>query len=840
MKNTKITIATFALILTLTVTALIASMPSVEAADVDTYAYLTVVPDPIGVNQQLTITLWLNHAPPTASGPQGDRWEDMTIEVTKPDGTKENLGPFTADATGATWSQYTPTQVGTYNFQMSFPGQTLTGIPGMEDHSSVGDYYRPSTSRVCEITVQQEPIDLLPASQPPEYWERPLYAENRELWQLGSNWLMAAYDTTSRSFDSGSAYAPNNKAPNSAHILWTRPLTFGGLIGAEYPSVAYYQGLSYETMLSLGSFSAGALIINGRLYYNTPLPPKYGFYCVDLSTGETIYYKNGTEYAPYPYGRLPLSEGGYFPGGVPLSFGQILDYESPNQHGGTAYLWSNVGSTWHMFDAWTGNYILTIANVTSGTITFGPHGEILVYNIDDNQLIVWNSTKAIPAPWPTGSGSWQWRPDLYRGQTLDGTIGIEMTITLEDNPSIRVIGEDVIYAQTGDTWIAYDRWTGAKLWSAELTRPEYPAGTYRGAATLTPYSIHDEVYAEFIRETMQWYGYDIRTGQLIWGPSDPYTDDWGYYSGYTSRLGAYGNIYAAGYDGKVYCYDIKTGDSVWDYYAGSAGFETPYGSWPFYGGLTIADEKVFAATGEHSPSTPMWKGEKLHVINAYTGDPVWKISGWYQANSMVVADGKLVALNGYDNQLYCFGKGPSATTVTASPKVIAEGTSVLIEGMVTDESAGTTQNEQAARFPNGVPAVSDESMGPWMEYVYMQKPMPIDASGVTVTLDAIDQNGKFFSIGKVSSDLSGMFKKTWTPENEGEYTIIATFEGSESYWASYAETAVGVGPAPTSEETNLTSLEDTVSNQTTYILAILVIVIIALIIALYSVLKSRK
>ena len=129
----------------------------------------------------------------------------------------------------------------------------------------------------------------------------------------------------------------------------------------------------------------------------------------------------------------------------------------------------------------------------------------------------------------------------------------------------------------------------------------------------------------------------------------------------------------------------------------------------------------------------------------------------------------------------------------------------------------------------------------------MQKPMPMDASGVTVTLDAIDQNGKFFSIGKVSSDLSGMFKKMWTPENEGEYTIIATFEGSESYWASYAETAVGVGPAQTTEETDMTSLEnsvsdveDSVSNQTTYILAILALVIIAIVIALYSVLKSRK
>ena len=35
--------------------------------------------------------------------------------------------------------------------------------------------------------------------------------------------------------------------------------------------------------------------------------------------------------------------------------------------------------------------------------------------------------------------------------------------------------------------------------------------------------------------------------------------------------------------------------------------------------------------------------------------------------------------------------------------------SLVIRGTVTDISAGTKQKEQAARFPNGVPAVSDES-----------------------------------------------------------------------------------------------------------------------------------
>jgi hypothetical protein len=41
-----------------------------------------------------------------------------------------------------------------------------------------------------------------------------------------------------------------------------------------------------------------------------------------------------------------------------------------------------------------------------------------------------------------------------------------------------------------------------------------------------------------------------------------------------------------------------------------------------------------------------------------------------------------------------------------------------------------------------------------------------------------------------------MFKLMWEPPVPGEYAIIATFEGSESYFTSSAETAIGVEEAP--------------------------------------------
>jgi hypothetical protein len=41
-----------------------------------------------------------------------------------------------------------------------------------------------------------------------------------------------------------------------------------------------------------------------------------------------------------------------------------------------------------------------------------------------------------------------------------------------------------------------------------------------------------------------------------------------------------------------------------------------------------------------------------------------------------------------------------------------------------------------------------------------------------------------------------MYKLMWEPPVPGEYTIIATFAGSEAYAASYAETSMGVEEAP--------------------------------------------
>ena len=162
-----------------------------------------------------------------------------------------------------------------------------------------------------------------------------------------------------------------------------------------------------------------------------------------------------------------------------------------------------------------------------------------------------------------------------------------------------------------------------------------------------------------------------------------------------------------------------------------------------------------------------------------------------------VADGYLTAGNPYDGYMYVFGKGKSATTVTAPDVAVPLGTSFTIKGTVLDQSPAQA----------GAPCVSKDSMSTQMQYLHMQ--MPIDGlwhnetiTGVPVTLTAIGSDGSVTDLGSVTTNgYYGTFSKAWTPPKEETYTIIASFAADESYGSSNAATAVTVGPAPATPET---------------------------------------
>ena len=275
-----------------------------------------------------------------------------------------------------------------------------------------------------------------------------------------------------------------------------------------------------------------------------------------------------------------------------------------------------------------------------------------------------------------------------------------------------------------------------------------------------------------------------------------------------------------------------------DFSSANAGYNTPYGVYPFYGGITVTgDGKIFAQTAQHGNGVAtMYQGQALYVVNATSGQSLWNMTGWF--NQGALANGIWVTQNNYDNQIYAFAKGPSATTVDAPSAAITQGSSLVIRGTVTDISAGTKQDDQATRFPNGVPAVSDESMSAWMEYVYMQKPKPTNATGVPVSLDIIDANNNYRNIGITTSDANGFYSFEWQPDIAGKYTVIATFAGSESYWQSHAETAFTVSePAPTQTPT----IQPVSVVDTYFVPAVVAIIVVIIIVGvILAVLMLRK
>jgi hypothetical protein len=74
--------------------------------------------------------------------------------------------------------------------------------------------------------------------------------------------------------------------------------------------------------------------------------------------------------------------------------------------------------------------------------------------------------------------------------------------------------------------------------------------------------------------------------------------------------------------------------------------------------------------------------------------------------------------------------------------------------------------------------------------------MPTNATGVTVHLQAMLSDGTVIDITHVTTDIMGHYEYTWTPPAQDTYKILATFEGSNSYWTSSGQTGLSVGAAP--------------------------------------------
>jgi outer membrane protein assembly factor BamB len=373
-----------------------------------------------------------------------------------------------------------------------------------------------------------------------------------------------------------------------------------------------------------------------------------------------------------------------------------------------------------------------------------------------------------------------------------------------------------------------DLYTGATLWSF-MTNDTVTENAQSGSSFVV-----DRGKCAFGAHGRHWTCWDGRTGRRLW-TSEQTDYPWGAWWPYntasfdiTENLGA---IITSTYEG-VYAINWDNGKILWHFTDENAvPFEGPYNATPFFTGVSSADGKIFAYNGEHTPSYPRDRGWSIYCINGTTGELVWKMKNPMTPGAM--ADGYLTASNPYDGYMYVFGRGKSATTVTAPDVAVPLGTAFTIKGTVLDQSPAQP----------GTPCVSKDSMTTQMENIHMQ--MPITGlwgnetlTGVPVTLTAIGSDGTVIDIGTVTTNgYYGTFNKAWTPPKEDTYQIIASFAADDSYGSSNAATGVTVGPAPTTPETPEIP---TPVDYTPWLYGIMAAVVVAIIVGIIAILIALR
>jgi hypothetical protein len=771
-------------------------------AQTPTYAYINCVPNPVGVNQEVLLHIGITQQ--LNSAEQG--WEDLTVTVTRPDNTTETLGPYKTDSTGGTGDVYIPTMEGTYTLQTHFPAQNGT------DYWGDPVPYEASDSAVLELVVQADPIEYHPGhSLPTEYWTRPIDSQLREWGAIaGSSWEVEY-----------------NDAPESAHILWTRPHTIGGVVGGSLGEHAFECGDAYEGKWG-GSFGGGAPFISaGRLYYNRVASSEdlVEYVCTDVRTGEIIWIKT-------------------FLNNLTISFAQNMYWDTYDYHGAYDYLWasgnsgtrnllglpSSYGNPLCAFDSVTGEFSWAFYDLPSGSRSVGPKGEILYYSVSlsGGYMTLWNSSAVISLRASTavnsmGFGQWKAMGKIQNATstcpvTHDTPLGINgyswnISIPSGLEGSVREVnwGESVKGTNVDIDDGELDDWAFSLVCGEEGTLLYNHHATFTGpgeeiGASASAYyldgDVEDHVVLLWESFSRRYWAYSFYTGAQLWKSEDfeETANGESYLNQYDRNTEiAYGNVYATGVSGIVYCYNFQEG-LIWTYYV-----EDPYSEFLFNNNWWqeiqyVTDGKIYMGHTEHSPIDPKPRDAPFICLNATTGELIWRANGMFRqthwGGSSVIGDSVICCQDTYDQRVYAIGKGPSATTVSIQTDIITHGKASLVTGTVMDVSPGTSDIKITMRFPNGVPAVCDENMSDWMVYVYKQFERPADAVGVEVVISVLDPNNNCYEVARTTSDASGFFSAEFEPEVPGKYTVTATFEGSRSYYGSFAETALLVEAAP--------------------------------------------
>ncbi len=843
-------------------------------------AFLSVSPNPIGVNQQALVNMWI-----TFPSGEGKFMNGYVVTITHPDGTTEtvNLQSYVAD--GTSWFTYQPSVVGIYSFQFAFKGEYFpAGYYSAGNYSATfvngwiynpSDYCEPAVSQIMNLTVQQALVSSWQSPLPTNYWSRPIQPNNREWTSIGGNFppiyenIVGYKGTNSWNENWYGSYIPSVNTP---HILWSQQGAIAGLIGNDQGSSAGQQA----TLASPSTIAAPNVIYQGRCYATVTkamngLPSQSYAECYDLQTGQ-IYYD------------LPTATGGVTPqyisysapasGEADLSYsvelftisGSFLYKVNPNTGAVTNITLPNFGGSNSIANFYYRNgYMMSFVYNSSTNAVYDGVAVTLAFN---GWILNWTTLG--------GSSTAATATRAQIASAFNSRIVGNLSVTLPE--SFRTIYEP----NFGYGYGAYDPVTGISITQHRFIYGGFYGGAFIatsfvnstnpiGGMTHVLWNITNDKsdISDPYRPTNAWcengvYSYEMErgfiqarsefTGAILWNTTImdanlPSQYPWGEFWMYDEA--AYnGIIYATGYTG-TWALNETTGVIIWHNSDPAVPFETPYTAYTtngtyeneysdqdirVIGGGTSLDASaiVYVSNNEHTPTLPPERGWGLRAINATTGETLWKIMGT-RMQVGAASDGYIVATSNYDGHLYVLGKGTSATTVSAPQTAITANTPVIISGTVMD----TSKNQP------GTPAVSDASMATWMDYLNLQMPLGgiygnATITGVPVSLDAVDPNGNLVHIGTATSDQSGTYSFVWTPATTGSYHISAYFAGSNAYGSSSSETAAVVMAAPataTPTATPVTGLA-TAADLMTFIVIAIIVILIA--IAVLGVLILRK
>ena len=645
-----------------------------------------------------------------------------------------------------------------------------------------GDIYNTACQTEKQtLTVQQQPVPGYPVAQPPTGpFTFPVQPNNKEWASLIGPYLQPTGGGGLGYDGTGSRYNPYSQGPRSAHMLWYIPPVTGqaGVIGGQFGELATYA----KTSASVN------VVIAGRGYYTAGGM----IYCVDINTGKQLWTAPGT----YLFGAITTPSQFQAQANSAAAISTVPELVNIDANRIIKY------------DAVSGAVTLNMTSI-GGVVSYLGNDGAFAYLLQRTTTAdpLWGQYNFIKLDY-TGTGTDLPTRIIYNTTSPFNNQDYGVCI---DNGVLCLIHFSV-YGNSG----GIDTATGATLWAKPINyiaaKPEH-VGCQNGVMF-------------YVVDGRTWKAVDMKTGNEVWTSEQayyPWGDFWGY-----GQADAYGLLYALSYGG-VYAFNATTGKIVWFYENSSPYNESPYGVYP-YGSTDpiVANGIIYAPESEHSP-TFYYKGWNLDAIDAFSGQFLWRIAGEYSVNA--IADGILQATNQEDGFAYAFGKGPTATTISTSAQVITQGSSTLLTGTVLDTSAAQ----------NGTAAVADAFMTPWMEYLHMQQPMPTNATGIQVTLSAVDQTGNTVNIGSTTTDLTGAYAMMWTPPNAGTYKITASFAGSDSYFSSSAQTKMGVSVAPTTTQSPAPSLQaNTLDSATAMYMAVVAVIIIVIVVVVVALFTRRK